>query len=134
DMRTDQHALTHVAPRPFPTRRSSDLGTGAAVPGIIRQIPALAVLVITDPHMPVLTHKFVIFNLKSGIRPAALWSRQEWTCFPAHNATTSDSERADRFNVLSAVPVRLPTSDGIRRLFTRRLTSWLGWCVCRWLF
>src|SRR5699024_1053865 len=109
-------------------------GTSATVPGIVWQIPALAVLIIPNPNMPILAHKFVIFNLKSRIRPAALWSRQEWTCFPAHNATTSDSERADRFNLLSAGPVRLRTSDGILRLFTRRLTSRLGWYVCRWLF
>src|SRR5699024_12652622 len=61
-------------------------GTSATVPGIVWQIPALAVLIIPNPNMPILAHKFVIFNLKSRIRPAALWSRQEWTCFPAHRS------------------------------------------------
>src|SRR5699024_1943862 len=105
-------------------------GTGAAVPGIIRQTPALAILVITDPHMPVLTHKFVIFNLKSGIRPAALWSRQERACFPAHNTATADSERANRFNILCAVLILFPASDGVRCLFVGclRFACRLGWC------
>src|SRR5699024_2746710 len=103
-------------------------GTSATVPGIVWKIPALAVLIIPNPHMPILAHKFVIFNLKSRIRPAALWSRQERACFPAHNTATADSERANRFNILCVVLVLFPTSDSIGRLLAGRLTCRLRRC------
>src|SRR5699024_2252672 len=86
--------------------------------------------IIPNPNMPILAHKFVIFNLKSRTRPAALWSRQERACFPAHNTATADSERANRFNILCAVLILFPASDGVRCLFVGclRFACRLGWC------
>src|SRR5699024_7230579 len=93
------------------------------IPRSNRQIPALAVLRISYPQVPVLLCQFVISNRPFRIGPSALWCGAERTTLTAHDAGTPDGKCAFLRQVQSTVLVVLPLAAGRFRLACR-----LGWC------
>src|SRR5699024_1940882 len=93
------------------------------IPRSNRQIPALAVLRISYPQVPVLLCQFVISNRPFRIGPSALWCGAERTTLTAHDAGTPDGKCAFLRHVQSTVLVFLPLAAGRFRLACR-----LGWC------